>query len=521
MESDLKAIEFDLVRRLLAQLTFSPYGADAVRELTPAPNLQIAQQMQASVTAARQAVDAARIPRLPSVPDIRAALRQAGQAGAALSANALANVSQVIAVGEILRVLVDEFPALYPAAGDLLSPAELVNLLGRTVTPAGRLRDDASPELAGLHQQFHTLRLEAEAKVKSRMQLPDLREAFDDNPKVIWQGARAVFAIKQMYVERIKGVRRGTSGGGRDVLIEPMEVVADNNRLETLANQIEAQNQIVLRAITDSVREFSPDLNRLVDAITWIDLAVAAGKLSAELNAAPPELVEAPLVELNGAYHPQLLLQYRDRHIAQLKPLTISLGEVHPLLLITGPNTGGKTVVLKTVGLLVSMAHCGLHLPSEGKCVVGNFQKIIVDVGDKQSLYHHLSTFAGHVEVLKRLLQEANEKTLVLMDELGTGTDPEEGAALAMAVIDELALRRVHGIVTTHLTPLKAFAAQHPYLKNASMRFDYENLSPTYELDYGQPGASFGLIIAEKSGLSRDLIEKARVHLVKLSRRAP
>lgn len=520
MESDLKAIEFDLVRRLLAQLTFSPYGADAVRELTPAPNLKIAQQMQTSVTAARQAVDAARIPRLPSVPDIRAALRQAGQVGAALSANALANVNQVIALGKILGVLVDNFPAIYPTADDLLGPAELVTLLDRTVSPAGRLRDDASPELAALHQQFLTLRLEAEAKVKSRMQLPDLREAFDDNPKVIWQGARAVVAIKQAYVERIKGVRRGTSGGGRDILIEPMEVVADNNRLETLANQIEAQNQIVLRTITDSVRKLSPDLSRLLDAITWIDLAVAAGKLSAELNAAPPELVEAPLVEINGAYHPQLLLQYRDRHIAQLKPLSISLGEAHPLLLITGPNMGGKTVVLKTVGLLVSMAHCGLHLPSEGKCTVGNFQRIIVDVGDKQSLYHHLSTFAGHVEVLKRLLQEANEKTLVLMDELGTGTDPEEGAALAMAVIDELALRQVRGIVTTHLTPLKAFAAQHAYLKNASMRFDYENLSPTYELDYGQPGASFGLIIAEKNGLNSELIEKARIHLAKLGRRA-
>ena len=520
MESDLKALEFDLVRRLLAQLTFSPYGADAVRELTPAPNLKIAQQMQASVTAAREAVDAARIPRLPGVPDIRAALRQAGQAGAALSANALANVNQVIALGKILSVLVDDFPALYPAAGALLGTAELVTLLDRTVSPGGRLRDDASPELAALHQQFHALRLEAEEKVKSRMRLPDLLGVFEDKPKVMWQGARAVFAVKQTYVERVKGVRRGTSGGGRDVLMEPMEVVADNNRLETLANQIEAQNQIVLRTITDSVRQFSPDLNRLVDAITWIDLAISAGKLSAELNAAPPELVDAPLVELNGAYHPQLLLQFRDRHIAQLKPLTISLGEAHPLLLITGPNTGGKTVVLKTVGLLVSMAYCGLHLPSEGKCIVGNFQRIIVDVGDKQSLYHHLSTFAGHVEVLKRLFQEANEKTLVLMDELGTGTDPEEGAALAMAVIDELALRRVHGIVTTHLTPLKAFAAQHPYLKNASMRFDYEKLSPTYELDYGKPGASFGLIIAEKNGLSRELIEKARIYLTKLGRRA-
>ena len=197
-------------------------------------------------------------------------------------------------------------------------------------------------------------------------------------------------------------------------------------------------------------------------------------------------------------------------------PLSIQLGDGQSMLVITGPNTGGKTVVLKTVGLLVTMAHCGLHLPSEGDCVIGNFNRVIVDVGDKQSLHNHLSTFAGHVEVLKKLLHEADQRTLVLMDELGTGTDPEEGASLAMAVLDELATRRVHGIVTTHLTPLKGFADDHAYLCNASMRFDHASLSPTYELEFGKSGQSLGLIIAEKNGLPSELVNRARGYLAQI-----
>jgi DNA mismatch repair protein MutS2 len=183
---------------------------------------------------------------------------------------------------------------------------------------------------------------------------------------------------------------------------------------------------------------------------------------------------------------------------------------------VTGPNTGGKTVVLKTVGLLVAMAQCGLHIPSEGRCVVGRYTRLMVDVGDRQSLYHHLSTFAGHVETLKRILDEADSGALVLLDELGTGTDPEEGAALAMAVLDELLERGAHGVVTTHLTPLKQYATDHDRILNAAMAFDHERLSPTYELCLGESGASLGLTIAGRGGLPDSVVARARHHLRRL-----
>lgn len=516
MQSDLKALEFDGIRRILERLTFSPYGADAARNLEPAPNLDIAREMQHAVSAARAAADAYQLPRFNQVPDIRAALRQAAQSGAALPASALHNLRQVMQAGLTLRGLVGAYPDLFVRIHELNAPAPLVEVLDRSVNHAGRLREDATPELDALHKQYHQVRIDLETQLKARMASPDVAGLFDANSRVHWHGTRAMLAVRATHAEQMKGVRRGSIGGGRDILIEPIEAVAHNNRLEAFNGQIEGQNQIVLRAVTDEVRTYLDDLNRLVDAITWLDLALAAGQFSAALNASAPLLVDEAKVVLDRAYHPQLLLQFQEKTIPRLVPLSIQLGDGQSMLVITGPNTGGKTVVLKTVGLLVTMAHCGLHLPSEGECVIGNFNRVIVDVGDKQSLHNHLSTFAGHVEVLKKLLHEADQRTLVLMDELGTGTDPEEGASLAMAVLDELATRRVHGIVTTHLTPLKGFADDHAYLCNASMRFDHASLSPTYELEFGKSGQSLGLIIAEKNGLPSELVNRARGYLAQI-----
>ncbi|MFZ5660459.1 MAG: endonuclease MutS2 [Pseudomonadota bacterium] len=518
MQADLKSLEFDGIRRLLEKLCATPFGAEAARNIEPAPNLAIARQMQAAVTAARQGLDAGDGPHMPELPDVRAALRQASSPGAALPGTALLNLRQVITAGQALRPFVEKRPALYPGAVEHLSGAD--GLLARfeaAILPSGRVREDASPALVALHNELKQLRSDVQAQLKSRMRQPDIAGGIPDSDKIHWHGQRAVLALPGELADKLKGVRRGMGPGGRDYLVEPMEVLALNNRLETVGGKLDAENQIVLRELTDQIRAQLPALNQLMDALTWLDLALAAGQLSLHLNATPPELVDAPIVELQGAYHPQLLLAFANRHGPMPRPLDIRIDDARPVLVITGPNTGGKTVVLKTVGLLTAMAHSGLHLPTEGASRIGNFSRIIVDVGDHQSIAHHLSTFAGHVEVLKRLLAESDERTLVLLDELGTGTDPEEGAALAMAVLDELAARGVHGIVTTHLSPLKTFAAQHPRLENASMRFDYERLEPTYQLEVGTPGRSLGLIVARQRGLAATLVERAHQYLTQIA----
>lgn len=518
MQADLKPLEFHAIRRLLERLTATPYGADAARGLEPAPDAEVARRMQGAVDAARRLLDAGRRPPLGALPDVRAALRQASTVGASLSGQALFNLQEVMAACARLAEALREDAAIFPGRlDDLMPPAPLVERLERTLVGAGTLRDDANEALAALFAERRQLRDEAESVVRQRMQRADIAELFADGGKVGWHNERAVLTVRAAEAERVKGVRRGSALGGRDVVVEPMEAVPANNRLETVMGRIGTEQQRLFRDVTAQVREHVEALQAMLSALTWIDLALAAGRMSQAMNAHAPRLSDAAEVELNDAYHPLLLVQFADGSGVQPVPLTIRLDPQDRLLVITGPNTGGKTVALKTLGLLVAMAHCGLHIPAERDCVVGRYARLIVDVGDHQSLYHHLSTFAGHVEVLKRVLDEADGSTLVLLDELGTGTDPEEGAALAMAVLDELGARGVQGVVNTHLSPLKEYAADRPGVRNASMHFDTETLRPTYRLRIGVPGKSLGLLIAEQNGLPAALVAGAREHLQRLA----
>lgn len=513
MEFDLKPLEFGAVRRMLERLTISPYGADAARVLAPAPTLEDARRRSDAVAAARSALAAHAVPRFGQVPEVRAALRQAEHPGAALNPQALANLRALQLIGKEMATLAAAFPGLLPEPAALGTDPQLAEALERVVSAAGRLRDDASDALRALHAEVHRLRGEAQAIVLQRARKPDAAAAALEPERPRWHGARAVLALRAEAADAVKGVRRGTGAGGREVLLEPLEAVAANNRLEALDGKIQSEAQAVLRAVTERVRAAAPGLWRLTEAIAELDLALAAGRLALALDAHAPELVGEPLVELRGARHPLLLAAQDGAGGAPVTPLDLRLGPERPLLVITGPNMGGKTVALKTVGLLTLMALAGLHVPAAPGSRVGWFTRVAVDIGDHQSLHHHLSTFAGHVEVLKAVLAGADAATLVLLDELGTGTDPDEGAALAMAVLDELAARGVRGVVTTHLPRLKAFADGHPRLTNASMRFDDETLSPTYELVIGRPGRSLGLTIAERRGLPAETVNRARAYL--------
>ena len=577
MDIDLKPLEFAAIQRLLERLTATPYGADAARALSPAPERLVAQSMQQAVTIARQRLEAGTLPTLGQQPDLRPALRQAANPGAALSAQALNNLHSLLHEGARLAEALADTPAIYPHdLAQLQPPPDLLASLKKTLYPGGGLREDASPDLAEAYAERGRLRTEAEQMLRQRLDALNREsvaprkglaglfspagsgqagqgrvgqdkagqgrvggdKAGQDrsgqgktasasattpgstnatlSSRVHWHQERAVLLVPEALADKIKGVCRGTASHGRDSIIEPIEVVAINNRLDTVLERINREQQRLLRALTDAVRMHREALEQLLSAVTWIDLASAAGRLSAQLNAHAPTLTDTPGVHLDQAYHPMLLLQFADGQGSQPVPLTLTLEPERRLLLLTGPNTGGKTVALKTLGLLVTMAWCGLHIPAEGQCTIGAFDRIMVDVGDQQSLLHHLSTFAGHVAVLRRVLDHASGHSLILLDELGTGTDPSEGAALAMAVLDELRDRGVYGLVNSHLPPLKDYAGRHAGIQNASMEFDAERLVPTYRLILGEPGISFGLTIAERNGLPSALIGRAREHLQSL-----
>lgn len=517
MHADLKSLDFHIVRRMLEKLCATPYGADAARGLEPAPELGVARCMQQAVDTARRVLDVGRPPPLVALPDIRAALRQASTVGASLSGQALSNVQAVMSACDQLAEALSRDATIFPGSlDDLRPPRALVQLLRKALVGVGSLREDASDALLELFSARRRLREEAESIVRKRMQRDDVKALSPGIEKISWQNERAVLVVRATASDHIKGVRRGSTLGGRDVSIEPMEAVAANNRLEAVMGKIATEQQRLLREMTSCIREHGDALQKMIAALTWIDLAFAAGQLSQAMNAHAPRLSDAAEVELYAVYHPLLLAQFMDGTGPRPVPLTLRLDGHDRLLVITGPNTGGKTVALKTLGLVIAMAYCGLHIPAEHDCVVGDYSRLIVDVGDHQSLHHHLSTFAGHVEVLKRVLKEADGNTLVLLDELGTGTDPEEGAALAMAVLDELGRRSVQGLVNTHLSPLKEYAADRMGLRNASMHFDAESMCPTYELRIGVPGESLGLTIAEQNGLPLALIADARQHLRRL-----
>ncbi|MHB1950701.1 MAG: endonuclease MutS2 [Acidiferrobacteraceae bacterium] len=513
-ESDSKALEFDVVRRLLERLASTPYGADAARALEPAPGVAEAQRMQDAIGAARRLLEAGEHLHFPGTPDVRAALRQAAPTGSSLSGMALYHLALVIALGARLHPVVTRAPALYPEPRDLEAAAPVGEVLRGAVGPNGQVLPEASPRLTELHAQWRELQAQVAKDLAAHaVRLLGISPA-DAASRVVWPGGRGALTLPPAVAEGVKGVRRGMSSTGRDLIVEPVEIVALNNRLETVRGQQEAEQAAVRRALTSSVRAHLPVLDRLVGALTWIDLAAAGARLAVQMNAIPPRLVDVPAIRLEGAFHPGLLLQRADVAAGPTPvPLSLELNAEQPIVIITGPNTGGKTVVLKTVGLLTLMAQCGLHLPSQGQCTIGGFRNVIVGIGDSQSLYHHLSTFAGHVQTLKRAVDEAAPDTLVLLDELGTGTDPEEGAALAMAVLDELVARNVFALITTHLPPLKGYAAREPRAVSAAMEFDQERLAPTYRLTIGSVGVSHGLTIAGRNGLPEALIARARAYL--------
>ncbi|MCE5393281.1 MAG: DNA mismatch repair protein MutS [Acidithiobacillus sp.] len=508
MEGDWKQLDFEGIRRLLEKLSATPMGADAARNLQPAPSVLVARQLQEAITAARFGLESGAGPVLPDLPDPRPALRQAASPGAALAGTAFRNLHRILRVGQELRPFVESRPALLPVGPDALTAASsLIAAIDGVLLPNGQVREDAHAELQRLHGELKQERANAQRQLQGHLR---------GDARAHWAGQRLTVHLANASRDEIRGVRRGSGPGGHGTIVEPMEMVALNNRLEKLAGTIEQENQGVLRTLTDTTRELLPALHRLVDALTWLDLAIAGAQLSMHLQAQAAELVEEPILILEGAVHPQLWLAHVDHRGPRPKPLQVKIDTQQPILVITGPNTGGKTVALKTAGLMVLMASCGLHVPVQGRAVVGRFSRIFFESGDAQNMAFALSTFSGHVAVLKRLLAEADQNTLILLDELGTGTDPEEGAAMAMAVLDELASRGVRGMVTTHLTPIKSFAADHPALQNASMRFDFERLEPTYELEIGVAGRSLGLIIAEKAGLPESVMGRARSYLQKL-----
>jgi len=442
---------------------------------------------------------------LGGVEDVRPLVERVREGGMLEGPECLAIAYTMDAAATVKRAIaLSNRPRLTELALGLASFDAVLRLVREQLDPSGEVRDDATPKLREIRKRLHPMR----GRIRDRMaQLLQQYAPFVQDPIVTLRRDRYVIPVKASSQSRVPGLVLDTSDSGATVFVEPAAVVPLNNELTLLEFEERDEVRRILIALGQRLA-FDPGLEPTLAALTELDLVVAATRLARDWALVRPDVAEGAAVRLPGARHPL---------IENCVPNDIVLDAEAPLLVLTGPNAGGKTVLLKTLGLAVLMAHAGLFVAAAARAADGRPSKatlpplrsVLTDIGDEQSIEASLSTYAAHLTNLRRIVEDAGPGMLLLIDELGSGTDPDEGAALSQAILEAVVERRAFGVVTTHLAPLKVFAAQRAGVRNAAMRFDVERLRPTFELVVGQPGRSYALAIAERVGLSQELLARA------------
>lgn len=401
------------------------------------------------------------------------------------------------------------YPHLSEIAARMSVCAAVSEAIRDSIDERGEVMDSASPQLAAVRQELKKAHRELMARLESLLSSAQYRPMLQE-PIITMREGRYVVPVKAEYRNQFKGIVHDESASGATLFMEPLAVIDLANEWRHLQREEQKEIERVLRRLSELVARWGDEIERTVVALAELDLALARAKLAGAMQATAPQLSDRPELNLVQARHPLLA--------GNVVPIDVYLGmhrpEVSPkhffILVITGPNTGGKTVALKTVGLLTLMAQAGLHIPAAEGSTVGVFREVFADIGDEQSIEQSLSTFSSHMSHIVEVLRLADERCLVLLDELGAGTDPAEGSALARAILSYLWRRRIPTVATTHYSELKAYAHTHDGIENASVEFDVETLSPTYVLSIGLPGRSNALAIATRLGVPEEVIDEAR-----------
>lgn len=400
------------------------------------------------------------------------------------------------------------YPRLSELARHTAVYPDVVKNIDRILSKFGKILDSASPNLAEIRKElFRT------SSGLSKRMAAILRQAQQDGlvEKDATPGireGRLVIPISPMYKRKLRGIVHDESASGKTVFIEPEELVEANNRIRELENEERREIIRILTAFADSVRPYAVEMTQSFQLLAEIDFARAKAKLALELNAIRPMLEREPGLDWNKARHPLLMLSLRKQH-KEVVPLSLTLDNRYRILIISGPNAGGKSVCLKTVGLLQYMVQCGLMIPLHDSSHVGLFERLFIDIGDEQSIENDLSTYSSHLLNMKHFLRHATDKSLLLIDEFGSGTEPKIGGAIAQACLDRFNKSGALGIITTHYGNLKHFADEHDGLMNGAMLYDRHEMRPLFMLETGRPGSSFAVEIARKIGLPEDVIAEA------------
>jgi DNA mismatch repair protein MutS2 len=510
----LSTLELPKVLERLASYAAFSASKELARSLEPTTDLAEARRRQAETTEATRLLSVNASLSIGGAHDVRLQATQASR-GAVLEPQELLDIKSTLVAARTLARFFEKgasgAPTLGAIAGGLQPTPGVIDAISQTLDERGEVLDSASPALQSIRADLRLAHERLNTKLQRLITDPKLTPMLQE-PIITQRDGRYVIPLRAEFKGRLRAIIHDQSASGATLFIEPLTVVDLNNQVRELVLAERDEVRRILAAVSTLVGQHLTAIVETVEALARLDLAFAKAGYAEVMHASEPLLRErkptrpdhpGSVLRLHHARHPLL-------DPARVVPINLELDPDTFVLVITGPNTGGKTVSLKTAGLLALMAQCGLHLPAESGSELTIFDAVYADIGDEQSIEQSLSTFSSHITTIIRVLAQADESSLVVLDELGAGTDPQEGSALARAILGTLIERKITTLVATHYSELKAYAHTTPGVRNASMEFDLETLRPTYHLTIGLPGRSNALAIAQRLGLDVELIERAR-----------
>ena len=527
----LNLLEWERLGQHLATFTATKMGAIAARNLPIPTSLADSKELLAQTQEIYGLEQNLEIRwTFEGITDVGDSLKRATLKGI-LSGKELLNIATTLAGMRRLRRIIDdceELPVLKELVADIRTYPELEKAIHHCIDEAGKVTDRASPKLESIRHNLKEVRDRIYQKLQNIIQQ---KGGAIQEPVITQRGDRFVIPVKAGQKEQIPGITHDTSGTGGTFYIEPNSVVQMGNKRRQYLRQEEREEETILRQLTEKIAEVAEDLEYLLAIAMVLDLATARARYSFWLGANPPRFIQdKETITLRQLHHPLLVWQEKHEQGSPVIPINVQIKPDIRVIAITGPNTGGKTVTLKTLGLAALMAKVGLFVPAKEPVEIPWFEKILADIGDEQSIEQNLSTFSGHIRRIVRILEALEQATLspetrpptptpslILLDEVGAGTDPAEGSALAMALLNRLADQARLTIATTHYGELKALKYEDSRFENASVEFDDRTLSPTYRLLWGIPGRSNALSIAQRLGLDVDVIDEAKTRIGGLS----
>jgi len=505
-ERDLKALEFDKVRDLVKAMAVSEPARRLIAALNPTVDpIEVRERVRTTAEIVEFRSHSGGLP-IGEFADQTGLLTAAAREGAVLDGASLLKIREFVLaarhVAAFMRSRVESFSHVAALAHDLLAPKELADAMLKALADDGGLLDDASRELKRLRSRLREERLELENRLERMLSSPGM-EPFLSDRVVTVRNRRFVLPLKLNYAERLDGIVQDRSVSGETLFVEPMWAVDLNNRLMMLEREVEAEERRVLEQLTALVRGYVRELRLTFAALAAIDALNARALFAERYRCVEPEIVDDG-IRLIGARHPLLTASGRE-----VVPIDLVIRPEQNGIVISGPNTGGKTVALKTLGLLCLMAQAGLLIPVEPGSSIGVFRGVFADIGDEQSIEADLSTFSAHIVNLSEILRSMDEPALIILDEPGAGTDPAEGAALTIGLLNYLGGRRCLAAIATHSTAVKLHAYSRAGLESAAVDFDAETLEPRFKLKPHTVGQSYGLAVARRLGLPEEIVKAA------------